>query len=128
VAITDDGDVEETETFTVSLSVNSSSVLGNRGVDVSDTAIGTITDNDAVSGGPGNVDGDMDFDANDSFLIHLIRLGGTDAQIDLLKGASPRTAAEIRASVLGLPNSDVDGDGDTDANDSFLIHLVQLGG
>lgn len=30
----------------------------------------------------GNVDGDTDFDANDSFLIQLVKLSGTDAQID----------------------------------------------
>ncbi|MCP4510483.1 MAG: hypothetical protein GY826_29250, partial [Fuerstiella sp.] len=44
----------------------------------------------------GNVDGDTDFDANDSFLMHLVNLSGTDAQVDQSKGSSPLTAAEIR--------------------------------
>lgn len=77
----------------------------------------------------GNVDGDTDFDANDSFLIHLVKLSGSDAQIDQSKGTSPLTAAEIRANVNRLGSTgDVDGDQDTDANDSFLMHLVKLSG
>ncbi len=80
-------------------------------------------------GGLGNVDGDGDFDANDSFLIHLIGLSGTDSQIDLSKGDSALTAAEIREAVAGLVlQADVDGDQDFDANDSFLAHLVKLSG
>ncbi|MCA9048638.1 MAG: phosphatase PAP2 family protein, partial [Planctomycetaceae bacterium] len=77
----------------------------------------------------GDVDGDNDADANDSFLTHLVNLAGTDTHIDLLKGGSPLTAAEIRENVALLqPFSDVDGDVDFDANDSFLIHLVRLAG
>ncbi|MCA9049036.1 MAG: VCBS repeat-containing protein [Planctomycetaceae bacterium] len=76
---------------------------------------------------PGNVDGDGDFDGNDSFLIHLLLLGGTDQHIDQLKGASPLTAAQIRLNIGQLGSvGDVDGDRDFDANDSFLIHLIQL--
>ncbi|MCP4787294.1 MAG: hypothetical protein GY903_28610 [Fuerstiella sp.] len=77
----------------------------------------------------GNVDGDTDFDANDSFLMHLVNLSGTDAQVDQSKGSSPLTAAEIRLAISQLAAAgDVDGDGDFDANDSFLIHLVKLSG
>lgn len=78
---------------------------------------------------PGNIDGDADFDANDSFLIQLILLAGTDLQIDQSKGSSPLTAAEIRSGLTDLATQDgIDGDGDFDASDAFLIHLVQLGG
>ena len=77
----------------------------------------------------GNVDGDSDFDANDSFLLQLVKLAGTDQQIDQSKGASSLTAAEIRANINNLGNAaDVDGDNDFDANDAFLIHLVKLSG
>lgn len=77
----------------------------------------------------GDVDRDADFDANDSFLIHLVQLAGTDTQIDQSKGASPLSSAEIRLHVSQLIDAgDVDGDNDFDANDSFLIHLVQLSG
>ncbi|MCA9048818.1 MAG: Ig-like domain-containing protein, partial [Planctomycetaceae bacterium] len=77
----------------------------------------------------GDVDGDNDFDANDSFLIHLVKLAGTDSHIAQLKGASPRSAAQIRSSIQALQaEGDVDGDFDFDANDSFLVHLVQLAG
>ena len=78
---------------------------------------------------PGNVDGDADFDANDSFLIHLVQLSGTDVQIDQSRGSSTLTAAQIRANIIQLASiADADGDGDFDANDSFLIHLVKLSG
>jgi hypothetical protein len=85
---------------------------------------------DAESVLPGNIDGDTDFDANDSFLIQLIQLAGTDAQIDQSKGSSTLSAEQIRTTITALLASagDVDGDGDFDANDSFLIHLVQLSG
>ncbi|MCA9051986.1 MAG: hypothetical protein KDA89_24780, partial [Planctomycetaceae bacterium] len=86
----------------------------------------TITEVSAV---PGDIDGDTDFDANDSFLIHLIKLGGTDAHITLSKGGTTLTAAQIRAAAESLTTAgDVDGDSDFDGNDSFLIHLVKLGG
>ncbi|MCP4783799.1 MAG: Ig-like domain-containing protein [Fuerstiella sp.] len=77
----------------------------------------------------GNVDGDMDFDANDAFLIHLVQLSATDLQIDQSRGSSTLTAAEIRTNIVQLGSvADVDGDGDFDANDSFLIQLVKLAG
>ncbi|MCP4856625.1 MAG: hypothetical protein GY903_19265 [Fuerstiella sp.] len=78
---------------------------------------------------PGNIDGDTDFDANDSFLLQLVKLSGTDFQIDQSKGNSSLTAVEIRTIInqMGLV-ADVDGDQDFDANDAFLIHLVQLAG
>ncbi|MEQ9409068.1 MAG: Ig-like domain-containing protein [Fuerstiella sp.] len=83
----------------------------------------------AAAGQSGDVDGDGDFDANDSFLIHLVQLAGTDAQIDQSKGSSQHTAAQIRNSIDQLNSAaDVDGDEDFDANDSFLIHLVKLAG
>ena len=89
----------------------------------------TTSDIDNIPQNPGNVDGDGDFDANDSFLIHLVKLSGTDAQIDQSKGSSPLTAAQIRAAINQLGSTgDVDGDQDVDANDSFLIHLVKLSG
>ena len=84
-------------------------------------------DNDLMPSG--NVDGDADFDANDSFLIHLIRLSGTNAQVDQSKGSSDATAEEFRVTVDQLAMiADVDGDSDFDANDSFLVHLVKLAG
>ena len=77
----------------------------------------------------GDVDGDSDFDANDTFLIQLIRLQGTNQQIDQSKGASLKTASQIRTSVEAISNSgDVDGDADFDSNDAFLTHLVKLQG
>ena len=78
---------------------------------------------------PGNVDGDADYDANDSFLTHLVKLAGTDSQIDQSKGSSALTALQIRENITQLGSvADVDGDGDFDANDSFLSHLVKLAG
>ncbi|MEO2029541.1 MAG: Calx-beta domain-containing protein [Fuerstiella sp.] len=95
----------------------------------SQTVTVTTTDDETGPNIPGNVDGDADFDANDSFLIQLVKLSGTDTQIDQSKGSSPHTATLIRALIaqLGL-TADVDGDQDFDANDSFLIHLVKLSG
>lgn len=91
-------------------------------------AVGIIIDNDAGAQS-GDVDGDTDFDANDSFLIHLVQLAGTNGQIDQAKGSSSQTAVEIRANISQLQTAgDVDGDSDFDANDSFLIHLVKLAG
>ena len=82
-----------------------------------------------VDSRPGNIDGDTDFDASDSFLIHLTQLSGTDIQIDQSKGSSPLIAVQIRAIINQLGTfGDVDGDLDFDANDSFLIHLVLLSG
>ncbi|MCA9051872.1 MAG: hypothetical protein KDA89_24205, partial [Planctomycetaceae bacterium] len=75
----------------------------------------------------GNVDGDGDFDANDTFLIHLVMLSGSDHHLSQSLGASQLTAAEIRRNIIALGSAgDVDGDGDFDANDSFLMHMVQL--
>ena len=83
----------------------------------------------AASHPAGDVDGDADFDANDSFLIHLTKLAGTDTQIDQSKGASSLAASQIRSNIDQLGSrADVDGDGDFDANDSFLIHLTKLAG
>jgi hypothetical protein len=77
----------------------------------------------------GDLDGDADFDANDSFLMSLILLAGTDEQIDQSKGISTRAASQIRTALAARSSvMDVDGDGDVDANDGFLIHLVQLAG
>ncbi len=88
-----------------------------------------VTDDDTAPANPGNVDGDEDFDANDSFLIHLVKLSGTDAQIGQSKSSSLLTEAQIRIVITQLNiMADVDGDGDFDANDSFLIHLVKLAG
>ncbi|APZ95180.1 choice-of-anchor Q domain-containing protein [Fuerstiella marisgermanici] len=77
----------------------------------------------------GDVDGDGDFDANDSFLMHLVKLSGTDTQIDQVRGNSPRAAADIRSYIANLNTiADVDGDEDFDGNDSFLILLIKLSG
>ena len=46
----------------------------------------------------------------DGFLIHLIKLSGTNSQIDQSKGSSPLPAAEIRSRVDSL------GDGGTPAS------------
>ncbi|MCA9047934.1 MAG: RHS repeat-associated core domain-containing protein, partial [Planctomycetaceae bacterium] len=51
---------------------------------------------------PGDADGDGDFDANDSFLMHLVQLSGSDEQIDQVKGASPLTAVQIRTNINTL--------------------------
>ncbi len=64
-----------------------------------ETIIVTTTDDDGV---PGNVDGDTDFDANDSFLIHLVNLSGTDLQIEQSRGSSQLAATQIRANVNAL--------------------------
>ena len=50
-----------------------------------------------------DVDADGDFDANDSFLIQLVKLAGSDNQISQSKGSSALTAAQIRerVNVLG---------------------------
>lgn len=77
----------------------------------------------------GDIDGDSDFDANDSFLMQLILLSGSDAQIDQAKGSSTLTASQIRSAFAARASeTDVDGDGAVTANDGFLIHLVQLAG
>jgi hypothetical protein len=59
----------------------------------------------ATSDLAGDVDGDADFDANDSFLIHLTKLAGTNAQIEQSKGASALTSTESRENVDNLANS-----------------------
>ncbi len=81
------------------------------------------------TGPAGDLDGDGDFDANDSFLIHLVELSGTGTQIAQSKGSGPLNATQIQSAAANLNVAgDVDGDGDFDANDSFLIHLVKLAG
>ena len=113
---------ETTEEFLVNL-------LGASGASVADSqGQGLINDNDSTQS-TGDVDGDADFDANDSFMIQLVKLSGTDAQIDQSKGSSSLSATQIRASANALAlAADVDGDNDFDANDAFLIHLVKLSG
>ena len=123
IPVSADTAVEPDEGFTVELKDMSGTTIA--------TANGVIRNDDDDTPPPlaGNVDGDADFDASDSFLIHLVQLSGTDAQIDQSKGSSPLTAAEIRATIAQMNTSgDVDGDQDFDASDSFLIHLVQLSG
>ncbi|MEO2027804.1 MAG: integrin alpha [Fuerstiella sp.] len=120
--VVDDGDEQTTITVSVNdaASDDAYDTLADQVVTV------TTTDDDGTPL-PGNVDGDGDFDANDSFLVQLVLLSGTDAQINQSKGISTLTAAEIRAKINNLGSAaDVDGDGDTDANDAFLIHLVKL--
>lgn len=123
ISTTDDNDEEATETFKVTLSNAVDAAISKS------SATGTIFDNDTIPPLPGDVDGDADFDANDSFLIQLVRLSGTNAQIDQSKGSSTLTAAQIRTNVAQLTSpGDVDGDDDFDANDSFLVQLVKLSG
>lgn len=120
IAAVDDSDVDGTQTVTVT----ASAIGFANGAGTVD-----VTDDDSAAGDQGNVDGDEDFDANDAFLIQLVQLAGSDAQIDQSKGPSPLTAAEIRANISALGvDGDVDGDVDFDANDSFLIQLVKLAG
>jgi len=89
----------------------------------------TVVTHDNETDSLGDVDGDGDFDANDSFLIHLINLAGTDSQINQSKGGSSLPPTQIRLGTNQLQLfADVDGDSDFDANDSFLIHLVNLAG
>lgn len=122
VVTTDDTESETDESFEVTLT----EAIG-ASIDIS-LGLGTILDNDTAQA-TGNVDGDSDFDASDSFLIHLVKLSGTDAQIEQVKGSSPLTATQIRAGIDALETAgDVDGDSDFDASDSFLIHLVKLSG
>jgi len=121
----DDGDEQTTITISVNAAASDSAfqLVAEKTVSV------TTTDDDITPPMTGDIDGDGDFDANDSFLIHLVKLSGTNSQIDLSKGGSTLTSVQIRAimSQLSTPG-DVDGDQDFDANDSFLIHLVKLSG
>lgn len=114
----DDTDVDGTQSVTITASAT--------GV-VSGTDTVDVTDDDTAASDIGNVDGDDDFDASDAFLIQLVQLAASNTQIDLSKGASTLTAAQIRANIgaIGL-GGDVDGDNDFDASDSFLIQLVKL--
>ncbi|MEQ9412013.1 MAG: integrin alpha [Fuerstiella sp.] len=101
--------------------------LGNARADAGEAYI--VFGTAAVTLPAGDVDGNSEFNANDSFLIHLVQLSGTDAQIDQSKGSSPLSADQIRLRIAALEAAaDVDGDGDFDANDSFLLHLVKLSG
>ena len=123
VSTTDDMLEEPTETFKVTLSNAIGAAIKTS------VATGTIFDNDTIPPLPGDVDGDDDFDANDSFLIQLVQLSGTNTQIDQSKGSSTLTASQIRTNVTQLAApGDVDGDDDFDAHDSFLIQLVKLSG
>ncbi|WP_077024935.1 beta strand repeat-containing protein [Fuerstiella marisgermanici] len=116
-------DGDKTTTITVSVQAAESDVFFQ---DLDDSFI-TATTTDLDTGG--NIDGDTDFDANDSFLIHLTNLAGTDEQVNQSKGSSSLSPVEIRNRIANLKvQADVDGDGDFDANDSFLIHLVKLSG
>lgn len=103
----------------VSLSVSSSGFA-------MDAVAVTVEDDDELTG---DIDEDHDFDANDSFLMHLVALSGSNLQLDQAKGTSSLSAPEIRALIAALQqHGDVDGDGDFDANDTFLIHLIKLSG
>jgi hypothetical protein len=78
----------------------------------------------------GNIDGDGDFDSNDSFLINIAFLGAIDSLLEDFKGGSPLTVTEIRTAITALTNSgklDVDGNGQTNGNDTFLVNIIELG-
>ncbi|MEQ9411309.1 MAG: cadherin repeat domain-containing protein, partial [Fuerstiella sp.] len=111
-------------TYTITVRVTDD---GTPARDDSETIQVTVSDV-VTTGAIGDVDGDQDFDANDSFLIHLVKLSGTNQQIDQSKGSSEWTAEQIRSVVDSLLLADVDDDRDFDANDTFLIHLVMLSG
>lgn len=118
-----DANAESTETFQILLSNAIGARIANS------EATGTILDNDDQNGPAGDIDGSGTFDANDAFLIHLVNLSGSNTAIDQFKGASPLTAAQIRTNIDALETpGDVDEVGGFDANDSFLIQLVQLAG
>lgn len=122
IATLDDSVEESTETFQVVLSNASNAVIADA------NATGLILDDDG-SGSIGDVDGSGAFDANDAFLMHLVKLSGTDAAIDQFKGASSLSAVAIRANIDSLATvGNVDGVGGFDANDTFLIQFVQLSG
>ncbi|MEQ9406926.1 MAG: hypothetical protein RIK87_04335 [Fuerstiella sp.] len=122
----DDGVVDGSELTTITVSIDAAASDDAFDGLPPQSVIVTTTDDDIPAG---DVDGNSAFDANDSFLAHLVMLSGTDSQIDSSKGGSHLSAAEIRALIDGISaTADVDGDGDFDANDSFLIHLVKLSG
>ncbi|MEO2035787.1 MAG: FG-GAP-like repeat-containing protein, partial [Planctomycetaceae bacterium] len=125
----DDNIVDGNTETNVTISINKAASDNAFDLLPGQTVTVTTSDNDTAAPTSGDVDGDADFDANDSFLIHLVKLSGTDAQINQSKGSSVLTAAQIRSVIdqLGIA-TDVDGDDDFDANDSFLIHLVKLSG
>ncbi len=79
----------------------------------------------------GDVNSDGIFDANDSFLMHIVKLSATDAHIGQARGNSTFSAAMIRAAIAELNTTAavaVAVDGDFDVSDSFLILLVKLAG
>ncbi|MDA0920986.1 MAG: hypothetical protein O2945_18095 [Planctomycetota bacterium] len=86
VAITNDDLVELSETFTVSLAVNSGTALGTRSVNVTDQATGTITDNDTATFTIGDVS---------------IGEGGTTATFTVSLDKAIDTAATINVSYAG---------------------------
>lgn len=121
----EDSAVDGDQVTTLTVAVDD--ILSDDAFDIIDSQAVSVTTLDNDIGG--NIDGDTDFDANDSFLILLWTLAGTDLQISQARGNSPLEAEEIRNRMVSLGLSgDVDGDGDFDANDSFLIHLVKLAG
>lgn len=128
VPVHDDDVTEVIETIITSLAIDASTPTHDRLIDVNATSTITIQDDDPAMVA-GDVDGDLDFDANDTFLMHLVKLAGTNSQIDQSKGNSQFSATEIRSLIDGMGiTADVDGDQDFDANDSFLVHLVKLAG
>ncbi len=87
----------------LSLSASDQQVAASKGN--SPNTVQQIRESFTGLGLTGDVDGDQDADANDAFLIHLIKLSGTDVQIDASKGTSLLTAIQIRERVqsLGVP-------------------------
>lgn len=125
----DDVLVDGSQTTSITVSVNDAA-SNNEFDNLADQVITvTTTDDDVASQAPGNVDGSINFDANDSFLIHLVQLAGTNDQIAQSLGTSQLTPQAIRTAVTNLGTAgDVDGSGTFNGNDSFLIHLVLLAG
>jgi hypothetical protein len=77
----------------------------------------------------GDIDGNNNFDNNDSFLINIIFLGADDNLISFFNGGG-LTVEQIRAAIDELIASgalDVDGTGATNNNDTFLVNIIKLG-
>jgi len=118
VAIADDSTAEGTETFTASLSTSTG--LGGRPVDLSDTGTGTISDDldadgvedgvEALAGG-GSGDGNQD-GIPDSEQPHVTSLpNAADGQyvtIVTLEGSQPRDVRSVEAPPLPEELADID--------------------
>jgi Ca2+-binding RTX toxin-like protein len=106
VAITNDVLVELTETFTVSLAVNSGTALGTRSVNVTDQATGTITDDDSATASIRNGSNAAEPSTGGSFIVELTAASSTETvvqiAIDLLTTADSPDDGTITGTGLSL--------------------------